>query len=86
MLFYKTFEEWLVDYKVFKENSNDHKLLGLIAKKLEGTSPELKKEITDYIESDALLVNPMQVIKNIYNKSEDTFVVVRTKDDIWFDC
>ena len=81
---YLTFEEWLKDYKIFRENTNDNQLLNNIAVRLEGTSKELKNKITDYIESDALLVNPMQVIKNLYNRTENTFVVVNSEKDIWF--
>ena len=86
MRFYKTFDDWLEDYELFRKNSNDRDLLISMTTRLENTSPELKDQITDHIENDTLLINPMQVIKSLYRKSDKAIVVIKEKDDIWFAC
>ena len=81
---YENFIEWEKDLQRVQENPNDMHLINHIAKRVEISADNIKKQIKEYLLDCAFDKNPVAVLSKIANESSTHFVFIKMREDPWF--
>lgn len=82
---YASLEEWKSDYSRVQSHPNDKHLLAYVVKCVKNSSNTIQEEIKSYLANAVLETNPRFVLEQISKQYPNYFVLVKRKDNPWFD-
>lgn len=82
---YSSFEEWQADMEKIRNHPSDIYLINHVKERIDQTAPLVKNEVMSYLNGVVLERDPMRAIIDVQAQAKQHIVVIRNRQDIWFE-